>query len=276
MWILFAPSEKKCIQHTKETKPQKKFYKNFICQNLEEILKAYVWFLQTASEAEIQKLFGKKTLNLQELSTAQNLLDSPLLEAISRYIGVAFSALNFNALNPLEKAYLREHLLIFSNLFGLLRAEDKIPYYDLKQGEGFKDTNFTFSTKQLYAKNLENIWKFLLQNYPTDTKRQNKESLEILDLRAGFYQKCFTITNPPKEAQNIIICTPSFIKNGKVLSHYAKFYRGILLKACAQFAIPNLSALLELEIPNLTLQSQTQTHTDNSTHILLTYSIKDS
>jgi len=82
MWILFAPSEKKCIHHTKETKPQKQFYKNFICQNLEEILKLYACFLQTASEAEIQKLFGKKTINLQELSTAQNLLDSPLLEAI--------------------------------------------------------------------------------------------------------------------------------------------------------------------------------------------------
>ena len=273
MWILFAPSEKKCVHHAKETKPQRNFYENFICKNWDETLKAYAQFLQTAPEAEIQKLFGKKILNLQELSTAQNLLDSPLLEAVSRYVGVAFNALDFNALNPLAKAYLHKHLLIFSNLFGLLRAEDKIPYYDLKQGEGFKDTNLTFSTKQLYAKNSENIWKFLLQNYPTE--QQNKESLEFLDLRAGFYQKCFGLTTPPKEAQNIIVCTPSFIKNGKILSHYAKFYRGILLKACAQFAIPHLSALLELEIPNLTLQSQTQTHTDNGTHILLTYSIKD-
>ncbi|WP_435387637.1 peroxide stress protein YaaA, partial [Helicobacter japonicus] len=41
------------------------------------------------------------------------------------------------------------------------------------------------------------------------------------------------------------------LKNGKKVSHYAKFYRGIYARAIAQKAISHLDELLTLEIENL-------------------------
>lgn len=277
MWILFSPSEKKCLECKKAYQAKKEtFYQNFICNiGLDEALKAYIRVLQCGKESEIKQMFGVRNIDLEELAVAQNLMQSPLLPAVLRYIGVAFSALDFEHLESYARDYLNEHLLIFSNLFGLLRAEDKIPYYDLKQGEGFKDTNLTFSTKQLYAKNSENIWKFLLQNYPTDTKRQNKESLEILDLRAGFYQKCFDLSKIPTalKINELLVYEPNFIKNGKVVSHYAKHYRGVLLRMCAKEELKCLQDLSSLYIEGLELESMQTIQDKKMKRIVLTYAL---
>ncbi|TLD80338.1 peroxide stress protein YaaA [Helicobacter sp. MIT 11-5569] len=269
MWILFSPSEKKCLTHKNSTKATKTaFYKDFICKNLQEILESYTQFLQHASDAELQKLFGVKTINLDELSLAQNLLNAPLLDSIERYIGVAFNALDYTNLDNSTKDYLHKHLLIFSNLFGILKAQDKIPYYDLKQGEGFYSKNTTFSTKNFYKENSENIWKFL--------DSTNTESLEFLDLRAGFYQKCFSLNTIPTtlKHKNLHIVIPNFIKNGKTLSHYAKFYRGILLQTCAKSKISDLETLISTDITGLSLQDKNTTNAQNITQTLLTYTIQ--
>lgn len=155
MWILFSPSEKKCLEHKKAQEKQgEPFYQDFICkESLEEALKAYQEFLQSAKESEIQQLFGAKHLVLEELACAQNLMESPLLPAVLRYCGIAFSALDFEHLRQESQDYLKQHLLIFSNLFGPLRAMDKIPYYNLKQGESFENKSVKFNTKQFYLKN---------------------------------------------------------------------------------------------------------------------------
>lgn len=269
MWILFSPSEKKCLTHKNSIQPTKDtFYKDFICENLQEILESYTHFLKHASNAQLKKLFGTKTLNLNELSLAQNLFNTPLLDSIERYIGVAFNALDYTHLEKNAKNYIHEHLLIFSNLFGILRPQDKIPYYDLKQGEGFSYKNLHFSTKQFYANNHANIWEFLIKQ---------QQSLEFLDLRASFYQKCFLLTKtPPTLKQHIHIFTLNFVKNGKTLSHYAKFYRGILLQTCAKNEISHLHNLLDLNLDGLILQTKEETTHQNISHTLLTYTIKDS
>lgn len=266
MWILFSPSEKKYFTHKDEiTSKNSCFYKDFICENLQEILESYTQYLQHASDAQLQKLFGKKTLHLNEISLAQNLFTTPLLDSIKRYDGVAFNALNYENLDKNAKDYLAQNLLIFSNLFGVLKTTDKIPYYDLKQGEGFCYKTTTFSTKNLYANNHIKIWKFL----------DSKKPLEFLDLRAGFYQKCFSLNTIPTflKEKSLHILTPNFIKNGKTLSHYAKFYRGILLQTCAKKEISNLQKLLNTEIKELTLTNKNTSHKDNITHTILTYTI---
>ncbi|WP_299549201.1 YaaA family protein [uncultured Helicobacter sp.] len=265
MWILFSPSEKKHLTHKDATKGNPTFYQNFVCENLQEILHAYTQYLQHASDTQLQKLFGVKTLNLNELSLAQNLLTAPLIDSIKRYDGVAFNALNYESLDNNAKNYLKKHLLIFSNLFGVLRTTDKIPYYDLKQGEGFCYENTTFSTKNLYANHHAKIWDFL----------DSTKTLEFLDLRAGFYQKCFSFNKIPTslKAKNLHILTPNFLKNGKTLSHYAKFYRGILLQTCAKYKVLDLETLLKTDIAGLTLTNTSTTHQANITQTLLTYTI---
>ena len=43
------------------------------------------------------------------------------------------------------------------------------------------------------------------------------------------------------------------LKDGKVVSHWAKYYRGELLKYIAKNNIQNFTELMNLEIPNLQL-----------------------
>ncbi|WP_300790948.1 YaaA family protein [Helicobacter sp. UBA3407] len=278
MWILFSPSEKKCLEHKKAQEKQgEPFYQDFICkESLEEALKAYQEFLQSAKESEIQQLFGAKHLVLEELACAQNLMESPLLPAVLRYCGIAFSALDFEHLRQESQDYLKQHLLIFSNLFGPLRAMDKIPYYDLKQGESFENKSVKFNTKQFYLKNTKKIWEYLLESASGNPKKSPK-SLEILDLRAGFYQKCFNVNKLPMylNAQESVVYEPIFVKNGKVISRYAKHYRSILLRACA---IEKLECLVDLEnlyLEGLELESAQRVQEDNLKRVVLTYTLKN-
>lgn len=253
MWFLFSPSEKKYLHHISEIPSKEGFFKNFLAQNLQAVLQQYTHYLKTSNESSLQKLFGTKQIILEELALAQNLFTSPLLDSILRYNGVAYNALNFETLDKKSQSYLKERVLIFSNLFGILRADDKIPYYDLKQGEGF----LNFETKKLYRDNQEIFLQFL------------KKDKEVLDLRAGFYQKCLEL---PEE---FLIYEPLFIKNGKVVSHYAKHYRGILLRECAKKTLASLKDLENMEIQGLRLlEIQTKPY-KKSQKIFLTYEVKN-
>ncbi|MBD5164499.1 YaaA family protein [Helicobacter sp.] len=274
MWILFSPSEKKCLTHQKEQRIKNQpFYQDFICDiGLKETLKAYKELLQSGKESEIKRVFGVKNIDLDEIACAQNLMQSPLLPAVLRYIGVAFSALDFEYLPKDAQEYLNRHLLIFSNLLGLLRAKDKIPYYDLKQGEGFQWGGVQFDTKSFYAKNSDKIWEYLIKQ-----NKNPKDSLEILDLRAGFYQKCFLLDKIPPhlDSYHLVIYQPNFIKNGKVVSHYAKHYRGALLRACAKEKLANLADLKNLHLEGLELESLQVSLSKKIQYVVLTYAIKN-
>ncbi len=275
MWILFSPSEKKCLTHQKAQRIKNQpFYQNFICNiGLKEVLEAYKELLQRGKESEIKQVFGVKNIHLDEIACAQNLMQSPLLPAVLRYIGVAFSALDFEHLPKDAQEYLNRHLLIFSNLLGLLRAEDEIPYYDLKQGEGFQWGAVQFDTRSFYAKNSDKIWEYLVKQ---NTKNP-KDSLEILDLRAGFYQKCFLLNKIPPhlESYHFVVYQPNFIKNGKVVSHYAKHYRGALLRACAKEKLIHLADLKTLHLEGLELESLQIKPSEKIEYVVLTYTIKN-
>ncbi|EHV5181445.1 peroxide stress protein YaaA, partial [Campylobacter jejuni] len=69
---------------------------------------------------------------------------------------------------------------------------------------------------------------------------------EILDLRAGFYDNFYT----PKKK----FYTYKFVKNGKVISHFAKAYRGILLSISAKNQVKNNKELLANLPSNLKLK----------------------
>ena len=66
---------------------------------------------------------------------------------------------------------------------------------------------------------------------------------DIIDLRAGFYEKFYTIKAP--------YLTFKFLKNGKVVSHWAKAYRGIVLRHLARHRFASIRELLASDIPGL-------------------------
>ena len=208
MKILLAPSERKSLGGDKEFN-----IKSFpsLTSIREEAIKKYDEFIQKTDDI---KNFGDIKIPIKK---------RPAKEAILRYTGVAFEYLDYPTLPDKAKEYLNENLIIFSNLFGILKPLDLIPYYTLKQG-----SKPGFDIYKFYAPHIQEILDSLNE--------------EFIDLRAKFYEKMFK----PKNA-----ITFKFIKNGKVVSHFAKAYRGTLTRHIAINQPKTIEEVLKIEFPGI-------------------------
>ena len=68
---------------------------------------------------------------LAEVERNRELWSAPVMPALSRYTGVLYDALDFDTLDDASKRRALSSVAIFSALFGLIRASDKIPAYRL-------------------------------------------------------------------------------------------------------------------------------------------------
>jgi len=226
MKILLAPSETKT----------KGGDNNFNLNNLlfseltpirKELLHKYMNILQKNNFSELSKMFGlKKEADIDYHN--RDIIHELTMKAIERYRGVAFDYLNYKSLEEDSRLYLDNNLILCSNLFGFLRADDLIPEYRLKQGEAIGE----LKPEKLYKEQ-----SYLMEEYLKDE--------DILDLRAGFYDKFY------KPTKNYT--TLKFIKNGKVVSHWAKAYRGIVLREIAKAKIESIEEFMNLSIENLSI-----------------------
>ncbi|AII14660.1 hypothetical protein (DUF328 domain) [Campylobacter iguaniorum] len=226
MKILFSPSETK-IAGGDELKFDKS---SLIFPNLYEkrvlALHKFNDFLQNASFDELSKLFGlKKDEEVKYYSN--DIFSKPLMKAILRYNGVAYEYLKYRSLDENAQSYIDENTLIFSNLYGSILAKNFIVDYKLKQGENLPDFVFDDFYKQNFSDELDKML----------------ENEDIIDLRAGFYEKFYTIKKP--------FLTVKFLKNGKVVSHFAKAYRGILLRELAINKVQTIDEFYNLNIKKL-------------------------
>jgi hypothetical protein len=228
MKILLAPSETKTQGGTLPFELSKLSFSS-LTPLREKLLHDYTQEVTTSSTEALKVFLGlKKEKELQRYG--KPLWNSPTKKAIERYTGVAFEKLDYPHLSPEAQRYLEENLILFSNLFGILRPQDPLPDYRLKQGKELKGQK----VEQLYKEHLS----ALLDDY--------FEKEEILDLRAHYYQKFYI---PSKN-----YTTLTFLKEGKVVSHWAKAYRGLVLRAIAQAHVTSIEALLALPIQGLQLQ----------------------
>ncbi|MDX9796042.1 MAG: YaaA family protein [Arcobacteraceae bacterium] len=228
MKILLAPAETKNEGGTRNPfcKENFKFQELFPFQ--EHILKLYEKHIQALNLEELSQWFGLK--NLKEVEKYQHsLYTQPTMKAIQRYNGVAFDALEYASLPKQTQKYIDDNVILFSNLFGVLNASDLIPNYKYKQGAKLPEV----VVEKYYN---ENTSSFLDEHLGE----------EILDLRAGFYEKFYQ----PKHAK---VLTFKFIKEGKVISHWAKHYRGKLLRQIALHNIQNFSEFMSVEFDELKL-----------------------
>lgn len=217
LFILFAPSE------DKREGGHRAFLSSSLLFGLEnsrdEMLGGYGALIDTQDTAQLQELFGIKDPSKYQRFLKP--LDSALgMKAIERYNGVAYEYLNYLTLSREEQDYLDEKVIIFSNLFGPIRASDTIPDYKFKQGSSLG----SLSPEQFYKKYFSDMLDRMIGNN------------DVLDLRAGFYDKFYI----PKTN----FTTLKFLKEGKVVSHWAKAYRGIVLRECALHHI-NSTRMLE-------------------------------
>jgi cytoplasmic iron level regulating protein YaaA (DUF328/UPF0246 family) len=213
MKILLAPSERKTKGGEFPPIDKNSFIFPDIYEKRVEIIKKYNNFLQKTDDI---KNFGNDKTSI---------FSRPTKKAILRYSGVAFEYLDYPTLDEKSQKYIDENVFIFSNLFGVISAKDLIPFYILKQGSkpGF---DIYKTHKEIFSPILDKI----------------NENEIFIDLRAKFYEKIYK----PKNA-----ITFKFIKNSKVVSHFAKAYRGKLTRIIAINKPNSIDELLKINFPQV-------------------------
>jgi cytoplasmic iron level regulating protein YaaA (DUF328/UPF0246 family) len=226
MKILLAPSETKIQGGTGNFNVNSLLFSE-LTPIRKKLLHQYINILQKNNFSELSKMFGlKKETDIDYHN--RDIVHQLTMKAIERYKGVAFDYLNYKSLEQDSQEYIDKNLILCSNLFGFIRADDKIPEYRLKQGEAVGE----LKPEKLYKEQSHLMEKYL-------------ENEDILDLRAGFYDKFY---KPTKS-----YTTLKFIKNGKVVSHWAKAYRGLVLREIALAKINSLEEFMNLSIENLSI-----------------------
>jgi len=224
--ILLAPSESKSSNGKFESLKTKNLLFGKENSARDELLKKYNKFVNTQDLELVAKLFGIKDIKKVE-KLKNDIFNSPTMKAVERYNGVAFEYLQYTQLDEKAKSYIDKNCIIFSNLFGAILASDLIPEYKLKQGE------------KLDSINIEKFYKEEFSSFLDDYTQDD----DILDLRASFYSKFYIPSKP--------YTTLKFIKDGKVVSHWAKAYRGVVLREVAKANIKTLNEFNSLNIESL-------------------------
>ena len=221
--ILFSPSEGK---NSDGLADQKELFGALDARK--EILDAYNDIVLSGDEERIKALFGYKKFS-ECVPYINDIYNSPLMAAIERYSGVAYDYLQYAQLSPDAQSFLQKHTLIFSNLYGPILGGDTIANYKVKQGNCIGSIAPDKFYKERFSYQLD---LYLAQH-------------DVLDLRAGYYDKFYKISKP--------YTTLKFLKNGKTVSHWAKAYRGIVLREIAKNNIQSIDEFTKLEIQNLSV-----------------------
>ncbi|MDP3119743.1 MAG: YaaA family protein [Sulfuricurvum sp.] len=238
MIILFAPSEGKRAGGEIPSLNRKLLMFPELYEKRLEVISKYEHVLRMGDYDTLNELFGLK--DEKEFARYKTPFDNaPTMKAIERYDGVAYDYLAYAQLCPLEQAYIDSNVIIFSNLFGPIRAGDSIPDYKLKQGS----TIDSMAPEKFYKK------------YFTASLNALIGEQEVIDLRAGFYDKFYTCSKPP--------LTLKFLKEGKVVSHWAKAYRGVVLNAIAKNKIDSINDFKEINIDGLRIIDIVKTEKKN-------------
>lgn len=225
LYTLFSPSEGKTVGGTHTPKSDILFG----YEPRTDILNTYNNIVNSGDMEAIKALFGiKKESDIAPY--IEDLFTAPKMTAIARYSGVAFGYLDMQTLDSDAKAYLEKQVIIFSNLYGPVLGGDEIANYKVKQGNNIGDTAPDKFYKERFS-------------YQLDLQLMNHE---ILDLRAGYYDKFY------KTKQEYT--TLKFLKGGKTVSHWAKAYRGIVLRELAKHQVDSLDAFMKLEIETLKVE----------------------
>ena len=226
MKILFSPSETKIPGGLKNNNKTPYLFPKLTDKH-NNILNMYQSYIEKASEKELIKLFGLKDISAFK---NVNIFKDPTLKAIERYTGVAYDYLLYNKMEKSEQDFIQKNMIIFSNLYGPILAGYPIANYKLKQGEKID----SFAIEKYYKEHFSDTLDNMLKDEFT------------IDLRAGFYLKFYK--------PNINHITMKFLKGGKVVSHWAKAYRGSIAKELAYHQPENEQEFQKINFKNLEIR----------------------
>lgn len=218
--ILLAPSETKSEGGNLPFLDRKSFVFEELFDHRDLISKHYAKMIARKDMDELSVKFGiKKEKDIEKYCV--DIYHSGTKKAIQRYTGVAFDSIDYESLSKKAQTYIDNQVILFSNLFGPVLASDHLPYYKLKQGEKLDGLAIDAHYKKYFTQALDNYLEG-----------------DIIDLRAGVYEKFYKVSKP--------YTTFKFLKDGKVVSHWAKAYRGKLVNLLATHAVENINQLKAL------------------------------
>lgn len=149
-----------------------------------------------------------------EIDRNSALLTAPTMPAIDRYTGVLYDALDIASLRGAAATRARSRLAVGSALFGLLRADDRVPAYRLS------------ATSKLPAgSTLAARWRPVLE--PVLAGLAEEEL--IVDLRSGSYAALGRL--PGTVEVDVLAEHPDGRRT--VVSHFNKAHKGRLARALA-------------------------------------------
>ena len=226
MKILFSPSQSKKVGGVKGVLDFGSYGLHSLSSLRREMVTLYNTTITAMTEREKGLFFETKDLKKIE-QFSRGLDEQYLMKALERYDGVAYDYLAYSTLDSLSQKWLERHMMIFSDLLGPVLGGDMLPVYLFKQGA------------KLGTLKLENLYyqksQMLVDDWIGDEY--------VVDLRATHYEKFYKLLRPHT-------CY-KFLKDGKVVSHWAKAYRGKIAREIALHQPTTKEELLSLPIEGL-------------------------
>jgi uncharacterized protein len=223
--IFLSPSESKIIAGEHLPFNKNNFYFKDLWQTRNKIVSCYQDFISKSNIDKLSAFFAIK--DKSKIARYQIPVTSTATElAIKKYSGVSFSAISYDTLTKKSQEYINKNVLIFSNLYGLLKADDKIADYRYKAGATLSNMN----TNKLYKEKIKSI----LDDYLGD---------EIVDLRALYHQSFY----PIKKKYTTFV----FSKNDKTIGHWSKFYRGKIVRLLSLLQLKSCKELEKITYPDM-------------------------
>lgn len=190
--------------------------------------------LTRLSETRAMEILGLSEKQREEAVANRALFESPTMPALERYTGVLYDALSVGSLPPEAL----ERLVVCSALFGLVSASDWIPHYRLSGGTKLPRSRGEVPT-------MKARWGSLISSSLSDADF-------VVDLRSGTYQQLGRVPGA---------VTVRVEKDGKVVSHFNKHYRGLVARELALGpACTSLAEVMEvLRASGMTVEQRSET-----------------
>lgn len=167
-----------------------------------------------AEPAACRHALGISPAQDAEIERNAALLTSPTMPAIDRYTGVLYDALDVDSLRGAAATRARARLAVGSALFGLLRADDRIPAYRLSA-----------SSKLPGSATLASRWRPVLE--PVLSELAATEL--VVDLRSGSYAGLGRLP----DAVRVDVLAEHADGRRTVVTHFNKAHKGRLARVLA-------------------------------------------
>ncbi|MEQ1736335.1 MAG: peroxide stress protein YaaA [Rhodoglobus sp.] len=158
-----------------------------------------------------------------EVDRNRAIRSAPVMEVLDRYTGVLYDGVDVASLRPAARAFAGRHVAVHSALFGLLRADDRIPVYRLSHDS------------RLPGVSLRALWRA-----PIGAALGAQAGLTI-DLRSESYA---TLGPAPEAAWRVRVVAEDASGRRLALSHFNKAAKGEFVRA-----------VLDSEIDHATVES---------------------